>query len=181
MDFSFIGEKMNIRKSIGSILYNFVGKHLPQSSAKYALFSKQFRGLCGKLMLDKIGKNVNIESGAHFTGLLEIGDNSGIGVNARLYGKVVIGKNVLMGPDVIIFTSGHQYIQKDILIQDQGRTEMSPVVIGDDVWIGARVIIMPGITIGSGAVIGAGAIVTKDVQPYSVMAGVPARIIKRRV
>ena len=172
---------MSIKSSVGSILYNLLAKHLPQSSARYAFGAKKLRWLCGKMMLSKCGKNVNIESGAAFTSLVEIGNNSGIGINARLFGKVIIGNDVLMGPDVIILTSSHQYLHADILIREQGRTKMCPVIIGNDVWIGARVIIMPGITIGNGAVIGAGAVVTKDVAPYTVVAGIPAKVIKQRV
>ena len=62
----------------------------------------------------------------------------------------------------------------------QGGKEVAPVVIGDDVWIGSRVIILPGVKIGNGSVIGAGAVVTKDVEPYSVVGGVPAKLIRRR-
>ena len=66
------------------------------------------------------------------------------------------------------------------MIRNQGRTEIKPVIIGDDVWIGARAIIMPGIVIGRGAVIGAGSVVTKNVDEYAVVAGNPARVIKYR-
>jgi maltose O-acetyltransferase len=63
---------------------------------------------------------------------------------------------------------------------DQGFKDKEPVIIEDDVWIGARVIILPGVKIGKGSIVGAGAVVTKDVEPYSIVAGVPAKLIRKR-
>lgn len=171
---------MKIRKTVGIILYNFIGKHLPRSGARYALGAKRFRYLCAKLMLDKCGKNVNIESEAMITGKLEIGDNSGIGIRSMIYGKVIIGDDVMMGPEVIVLTSGHNFNNTEIPMRLQGRTPEKSVVIENDVWIGTRCVILPGVHIGKGAVIGAGAVVTKDVPEYAVVGGVPARIIKYR-
>lgn len=94
-------------------------------------------------------------------------------------GECIIGKNVMMAPEVIILTLNHKYIDMNCPIIMQG-SYASKVVIEDDVWIGIRAIILPGIKIGRGAVIGAGAVVTKDVPPYTVVGGVPAKIIKRR-
>lgn len=172
---------MKTKQIIGEVLYNFIGKHLPRSSAKYALGAKAFRYWCAKLMFKKCGRNVNLESNACVTRAVEIGNNSGIGIASRIYGHVCIGDNVLMGPEVIILTSGHKYENADILIREQGRLPEKPVHIGNDVWIGARAIILPGVHIEDGAVIGAGAVVTKDVPPYTVVGGVPARIIKQRI
>ena len=62
----------------------------------------------------------------------------------------------------------------------QGFTEVDPIVIEDDVWIGARVIILKGVTIGKGSIIGAGSVVTKDVEPYSIVGGNPAKLIRKR-
>ena len=87
----------------------------------------------------------------------------------------------MMGPEVIIYTSGHKFDRLDISMMDQGFTDVNPVTIGNDVWLGRRVIIMPGVTIGDGCVIGAGAVVTKDIPAYSVAVGVPARVIKSRL
>lgn len=126
------------------------------------------------------GKNVNIERNAFFTPGLTLGDRSGIGIDCEVYGPVTIGKNVMMGPEVVIYTSGHRFDRTDIPMMDQGSTEPRPVVIGDDVWIGRRAIIMPGVTIGSGSIIGAGAVVTKDIPAYSVAGGIPAKVIKTR-
>lgn len=85
----------------------------------------------------------------------------------------------MMGPEVTILTHTHRIDRTDIPMGQQG-SMVSEVVIGDDVWIGMRAIILPGVRIGSGAVIGAGAVVTKDVPDYAVVGGVPARVIRYR-
>lgn len=86
-----------------------------------------------------------------------------------------------MGPDVMIYPSSHLFEKKDLLIREQGYENPKQVIIEDDVWIGARVIILGGIRIKKGAVIGAGSVVTKDVEPFTVVAGAPARKIKERI
>lgn len=90
------------------------------------------------------------------------------------------GDNVMMAPDCIIYVRNHESSRLDIPMCEQGSTEERPVVIGNDVWIGGRVIILPGVKIGDGAIIGAGSVVTKDVSEYDVVAGNPARVIKNR-
>lgn len=86
----------------------------------------------------------------------------------------------MMGPDVVIFTMNHRADRTDIHMGAQGMTEKRKVTIGNDVWIGQRVMIMPGVTIGEGSIIASNAVVTKDVPPYSVVGGVLARVIKNR-
>ena len=66
-------------------------------------------------------------------------------------------------------------------MREQGTSEQKPVLIGNDVWLGRRVLIMPGVHIGDGCIIGAGAVVTKDIPPYSVAGGVPAKVLKSRI
>lgn len=96
-------------------------------------------------------------------------------------GKISIGNNVLISQHVSIIASGH-LIEKDKLIAFQPWTiDKNGVSIGDDVWIGANSVILPGVIIGRGAVIGAGSIVTKNVPEYAVVAGNPAHIIKYRI
>lgn len=85
----------------------------------------------------------------------------------------------MMGPDVVILTHTHNIDRIDIPMEQQG-SRIAKVSIGNDVWIGMRSIIMPGVTIGNGVVIGAGAIVTNDVPDYAIVGGVPVRIIKFR-
>ena len=168
-----------IKLLLGRILY-LGASHLPESFFWINIGQKQIRAFCGKLILSKCGKNVNIEKGAIFPSSAELGDNSGIGIRAQINGKVIIGKNVMMGPDVCIYAINHAFNRVDIPMNFQGFAPEKPVVIGDDVWIGARVIILPGIRIGTGAVIGAGAVVTRDVPDYAVVGGNPARILKMR-
>jgi len=129
-----------------------------------------------------MGRGVNVEQKAFFGDgrNIRIGDYSGLGINCRLYGPVSLGKHVMMGPDVIIITSNHKSDRLDIPMTEQGGTGPDPVVIGDDVWIGTRVIILPGVTVGHGAVLAAGSVVTKDVQPYAIVGGNPAKLIRYR-
>ena len=124
----------------------------------------------------------NIEHGAYFGNGkgLWMGKASGLGVNCQIQRPCHIGDYVLMGPDVVILTSNHKSDRLDLPIGAQGMTDSRKVTIGNDVWIGQRVLIMPGVTIGDGCIIGAGAVETKDVPSYSVVGGVPARILKSR-
>lgn len=129
----------------------------------------------------KLGRNVNIEHGADFDSGLIIGDNSSLGIDAEAHGPIRIGRDVMMGPECAILTRNHAHGRVDIPMIEQGYEEYRPVTIGDDVWIGRRVIILPGVTVGNGAIIAAGAVVADDVEPYSIVGGVPAKTIKKRV
>jgi maltose O-acetyltransferase len=93
-------------------------------------------------------------------------------------GPVRIGDRVLLGPAVQLYPVGHD-IDPAARSGVNGHEHAKPIVIGDDVWIGGGAIVMPGITIGQGSTVAAGAVVTKDVEPYTVVGGSPARVIKR--
>ena len=131
-------------------------------------------------MLAYCGKNVNIEKNAYFSSKVSLGDYSGIGVNSKIYGRCKIGNYVMMGEDCTIITRNHKNDRTDIPMMEQGFEEEKPVEIGDDVWIGDRVTILPGVHIGQGCIIAAGAVVTHDLPPYSVSAGIPAKVIRYR-
>ena len=111
---------------------------------------------------------------------ITIGDNSGIGVRAYLSGRITVGHNVMMGKDVTMLTLNHNFDRTDIPMIQQGFKEEGPIVISDDVWVGDRVFILPGVIIGRGAIIGACAVVTKDVPEYAIVGGNPAKVIKMR-
>ncbi|HFG1781781.1 acyltransferase [Vibrio cholerae] len=112
---------------------------------------------------------------------LSVGVDSGLGLNAKIncQEKVMIGNRVLMGPDVMIFTSDHVWCDIDKTYFNKG-TVNEAVIIEDDVWIGARAIILKGVKIGKGATIAAGSVVTRNVESMSIVGGVPARLIKTK-
>lgn len=171
---------MNIKRKLGGLLYYALARHLPPSYSGIRLGQTALRRLCGKMMLAYCGKKVNIEHKAYFSPKVSLGDFSGIGVNAKIYGTCCIGAYVMMGEDCTIITRNHKHDRTDIPMMEQGFEEERPVRIGNDVWIGDRVTILPGVEIGDGCIIGAGAVVTADVPPYAIAAGVPARVIKNR-
>lgn len=172
-----------MKKYLALVLYYLIARHLPASYEPHSLgISKPLRAFLCRNIFDVCGKNINIEKGAYFgDGIgIKIGDNSGIGINAVLQRHITIGKDVMMGRDVIIMTNSHKTSDAGIPMNQQGAEEIKPVVIGDDVFIGSRAILLPGVNIGNGSIIGANAVVTRDVIPYSVVAGIPARLIKMR-
>ncbi len=155
-------------------------RNLPASFCPYFPWGSRLRGFFARGFIS-CGRNVNIEHGAVFSKHVTLGDNSGIGIHAQLTGTVVIGAYVMMAPDVVIITSNHATDRVDIPMQQQGTAAEQPVIIRDDVWIGQRVMILPGVEIGQGSIIGACAVVTKNVPPYAIVAGNPARIIRSRM
>lgn len=144
---------------------------------------KHIRRLACKGIFKSMGKNVTVERGASFGSgaMIEIGDNSLIGANCQMPDNVNIGNDVMIGPDVLLIGYNHNFDNLEIPMRLQGFNGDTPISIGDDVWIGARSIILPGITIGKGSIVGAGSVVTKDVLPYSICAGNPARVIRSRL
>jgi acetyltransferase-like isoleucine patch superfamily enzyme len=114
---------------------------------------------------------------------ISIGSDVSIGPDSRLWAspgaKLRIGDKALFGPNVLVLTSNHGAAERDVAMVDQPWIERE-VHIGADVWIGANAVVLPGVTIGDHSIIAAGAIVTKDVAPYSVVGGVPARVIMSR-
>jgi|O827metagenome_2_1110793.scaffolds.fasta_scaffold05266_4 maltose O-acetyltransferase len=160
------------------LFYALLGQWLPRSC--YSIVSLKIRYFFLKRIAKNVGKNVNIEQYVVFGEEFEIGDNSTVGFRSDIYGPVKIGKDVMIGPEVAIYTHNHKHDEIDIPMIKQGYTENKPVYIEDNVWIGRRVLIMPGVCIGTGSIVAAGAVVTKNVEPYSIVGGNPAKIIKYR-
>ena len=104
--------------------------------------------------------------------------NIGRGCEIDVAESVTIGAHTLLAPNVFITDHTHNHAKAQRL--DQQGSRVTPVVIGADAWIGAHAVVLAGVTIGDGAIVGAGAVVTKDVPPYAIVAGVPARVIGSR-
>jgi galactoside O-acetyltransferase len=134
-----------------------------------------------------IHKSVKFGEGAFLTakkgGGITIGRNTSFNhnvmLNADFGGQILIDEDCLIGPGVVFRTANHNYHDRNTLIRLQGHSS-ADIIVEKDVWIGANAVILPGVTIGRGSVVGAGAVVTRNVESYSVVAGVPAKKIKER-
>ena len=169
-----------IRRKLSYYIFFLIANRLPNSQSIGGEYFKLFRAVLANAFVEHCGRNVNIEPNSYFNLSLSIGDNSGIGQYSEINGKVKIGDNVMMGPHCIIYTRNHKTTCTEIPMILQGFDRYKPVEIGNDVWIGGRVTILPGVKVGDGAIIAAGAVVTKDVPPYSIVAGNPASVKKYR-
>lgn len=170
---------MRLSRKLNKLLFVIADSVLP--SYIYCSWGNHVKNFFAKKHLAYVGKNVNW--GKHLTIPydLEIGDESGVGNNASIGYQVKLGNQVMMGRNVTIFTSNHQTNRIDIPMSKQGMTEISPLIVEDDVWICDGVIITPGCSrIGKGSILAAGAVVTKDVEAYSVVGGNPAKVIRYR-
>jgi galactoside O-acetyltransferase len=134
----------------------------------------------------RFGRAVGCGSGAFFAadgGAITVGDfvtfNTNVHVNASLGLRIELGNNVLVGPNVVLRSADHRFDRIDVPIRSQGHTPAA-IVIEDDVWLGANVVVVGGVRIGRGAVVAAGAVVTRDVPSMAVVGGVPARVLKMR-
>jgi carbonic anhydrase/acetyltransferase-like protein (isoleucine patch superfamily) len=137
-----------------------------------------------------LGRNVTIARGAVLTctgvvaelgiGII-VGDRSAVGAGSFVAGQggIHIGCDVIMGPAVRIFSENHRFDAVDLPVRAQGQ-ERAAVRICDGCWLGAGVTVLAGVTIGSGTVVAAGAVVTRSLPPFSVAAGVPARVVRSR-
>ncbi|MBX0330762.1 acyltransferase [Oscillochloris sp. ZM17-4] len=138
----------------------------------------------------RLGNNVTVARGSiiQCTGVIQnlgtgvsIGDNSAVGSFSFLGGQggIRIGQHVIMGPRVSIHSENHRYddVTRPIRLQGESR---AGVTIGDDCWVGTGAIILDGVRVGRGCVIAAGSVVTRDIADDSVVAGVPARVIRSR-
>jgi maltose O-acetyltransferase len=169
-------------KKLYLVIYYMFLQFLPMQPIPGYKFFYTIRLYFVSRILKRCGEKVVIKNRAYFGNgdRLSIGDRSQVGQNSKLGGKITIGDDVLMGPDVVIMATSHEFKLLDMPINQQGSSEEKPVVIGDDVWLGTRVIVLPGVNIGSHSIVAAGSVVTKSFEPYSIIAGVPAKLLKKR-
>jgi galactoside O-acetyltransferase len=119
---------------------------------------------------------------AHDGGSILIGDNFSMNTNSQLgasFGKIIIGNDCAIAPNCVLRASNHNFENPDIPFRKQGHT-YGEIIIEDDVWIASNCVVTANTKIGKSSIIGAGSVVTKDVEPYSIAGGVPAKLIKKR-
>ena len=166
-----------MRVKFFSLLLRFAGSLLPPSHMRgIGIIGKSVRVFLARRVSPHIGRGVNIERGAYVFPDTVLGDGSGIGVNCEICRGLTIGRNVMMGPECLFYSNNHRFDRSKKRFE--GYTEIRPISLEDDVWLGRRVIVMAGVTIGRGSVVGAGSVVTKDIPPYSLAAGNPAVVKK---
>jgi acetyltransferase-like isoleucine patch superfamily enzyme len=141
------------------------------------------RWLCYRLLFKEMRGFALIYPGVYLTHTygIQVGRSCSINTGALLDGRggIAIGDSVMIGPYAVIVSSHHQSEQTQVPMASRDHV-MTPVTIGNDVWIGAHAVVRGGVTIGSGAVIGAGAVVVDDVAEFQIVGGVPARVIGSR-
>ena len=168
-------------RAFSLFLYYFLLSKMPDSRMPAGKAFARLRAFFLKRVFPVFGEDVTIESNIFFGNGrdIEVGDHVQINEDCWIR-NAKIGNYVMIAPKVMILNYGHNTSSTEIPMMLQGTREYRQTVVCDDVWIGARCIIMPGVTIGKGAIVAAGAVVTKDVEPYSVVGGNPARLIKYR-
>jgi len=165
------------------IIYYLLIAKLPHS--RLFTLSNSFRVwyIARVLKIMKFDKQSKFEYGIYISDAqkLSIGKNVRINENVFLQGEIEIGDDVMIAPNVAIYTASHEYRKTDVAMVNQGNTDVKKVIIKDDVWVGRNVMILPGIVLGEGSIIGANSVVTKDVDPLTIVGGVPAKFIKKRL
>ena len=168
-----LSRKVKIRRLIWLIAWTMLAKWMPYYIGRkwrivlLSLFGMKHKGPVGFYPSVKVWAPWNVETGSY----VAIDDE----VNLYSADKIIIGTKVAISREAFICTASHD------ITKPNRPLVMLPITICDGVWIGARAIILPGVTIGEGAVVAAGAVVTKDVDPWTVVGGNPAKFIKKRV
>lgn len=167
------------------ILYYGFARHLPKSTAPvFGKLAKAIRRFLCKRIFAQAGEKLNVEQGAYFGNGkdIEVGYEVGFGRNFQCRSmRLKVGDYLMMGEDILFQGGKHNIENTDIPMGHQGSAGKTQLTIENDVWIGARVIVLPGCKhIGKGVIIGAGAVVTKDIPDYAIVGGNPARVIRFR-
>ncbi|KAK6823618.1 trimeric LpxA-like protein [Apiospora arundinis] len=168
--------KINMRRKM--LLFN--DSSIPESATLASLTAR--RMAVAKGMFGRLGANVNIETPFFMIWGCNTFVGDGVymncGVSIHDNAPVFIGNRVLIGPDVCICPITHA-LDPEVRREASGTSFAYPIRIEDDCWIGARALILPGVRIGRGSTVAAGAVVAKDVEPYCLVGGVPAKLIRR--
>lgn len=168
-------------KKIYLVIYYLIIKRLPNSRYVGAFNMLRLWYVSKFLKIMPYDRSSIFEDGVYISDCsnLKVGRCCHINENVFIQGAY-IGDHVMIAPNVAILNESHEHNNLSIPMILQPTTGKSNPIIGNDVWIGRNAIILPGVNIGEGSIIGAAAVVTKDVPPYSIVGGVPAKVIKTR-
>ncbi|MDD3320946.1 MAG: DapH/DapD/GlmU-related protein [Paludibacter sp.] len=171
-------------KTIYLFLYYGFAQYLPKSTLPFGKCSMRFRRFLCERLFSSAGNKLVVENKAYFGNGKDfrVGNEAALGANFKSTNRIVtVGNYLMMAEDVLFLGGNHNFENIEIPMGHQGGGGKTPLQIEDDVWIGARAMILPGCKhIGKGVIIGAGSVVTKDIPDYAIVGGNPARVIKYR-
>ena len=168
------------------ILYYGLAKHLPKSTVPViGAIAKYLRRACAEHLFAECGPLINVEQGTYFGNGKQIrvlGEKVGLGKNFTCHSRILtMHSHIMMAEDVLFQGGGHGYDNPDIRMDEAEGLQPTPLEVCEDVWFGARCMVLPGCKrIGAHSIIGAGAVVTKDVPDYAIVGGNPAKVIRMR-
>jgi maltose O-acetyltransferase len=162
-------------------LYYALARFLPGLEFPLGRAARAVRAACVRGFIRSAGRDIDIEPRVYLADgrYVSIGDRCEVNARTQIFGAQ-IGSDVLIGPEVLILCRNHEFKDLDVPMRVQGTSAPTPPVIEDGAWLGARAIVLPGRRIGEGAIVGAGAVVSRDIAPYAIVAGNPARVIGSR-
>lgn len=166
-----------MNKRILLTIYYIFLQHIPMQPMPGFKLGYKLRYWAVRKILRSCGKDVIIKDHCYFGNgsKLTVGNRSQLGQHARLNGDITIGDDCVMGPDVVMMATSHEFKSLEIPINRQGAKEEEPIRIGNDCWIGTRVIILPGVELGDQCIVAAGAIVTHSFPSKCILGGYPLR------
>lgn len=170
-------DSLTVRNKLGRLCWNVFSALFFRPLAGPVF--RYWRSFLLRLWGAKVGRRCAVSASAKIWAPwnLELGDYVAVGARAEIYNvaKIAIGSNVTISQDAYLCTASHDIskLKKPLFF--------SPISVGDSAWVAAKAIVLPGVTIAEGSVVAAGAVVTKDVEPWTVVGGNPAKVIKKRV
>ncbi len=168
-----------LKRKLSYFFYIAFFRFTPEDYRPYSFFFPLLRRKLAEMFLLECGKHLRVKHNCDVSPNIRVGDFSEFGQHCLIHADVTLGSYVIMGPNDKIYTRNHIFndLKKPIALQGKNS---KPTRIGDDVWIGANVVITAGVNVGSHSIIAAGSIVTKDVPDYAMVGGNPAVLIKFR-